>query len=115
MIRIRPLTLRRSRLDRITDLQARAERVHYRVRALAKDCGVSEQQLRRFIWLRFGKSPHDWLIEKRLALAQTSFDQGALVKEAAARAGFDDPAHFTRLFTRQHGFPPSGFRPTQQA
>jgi AraC-like DNA-binding protein len=97
-------------LDSVTDWEARAERTGYRVSALAKDCGVSERHLRRFLRLKFGKSPRAWLAERRLARAAASLQQTMLVKEAAAQAGFDDPAHFTRKFTRHYGVSPSTFR-----
>jgi len=100
----------RSRLDCVTDWEARAERVGYRAAALAKDCGVSERHLRRYFCLRLGKSLREWLRQTRLARGAASLKQGTLVKEAAAQAGFTDPAHFTRAFTQQYGVPPSVFR-----
>jgi AraC-like DNA-binding protein len=103
-------SLGRSRLDCITDWEARAERAGYRISVLAKDCGVSERHLRRFIWLRKGKSPRAWLAELRLARAAASLRRAMLVKEAAAKAGFNNPADFTRLFIRHYGVPPSAFR-----
>jgi AraC-like DNA-binding protein len=102
--------LRRSRLDSVTDWEARAEHAVYRVSALAKDCGVTERHLRRFLRLKFGKSPRAWLAERRLARAAASLQQALLVKEAAAQAGFKNPAHFTRRFTQRYGVPPSAFR-----
>jgi AraC-like DNA-binding protein len=102
--------LRRSRLDCVTDWEARAERDGYRVGALAKDCGFSERHLRRFFLLRKGKPPRAWLADTRLARGAASLQEAKLVKEAAAQAGFKDPAHFTRLFTQIYGVPPSAFR-----
>jgi hypothetical protein len=59
--------VRRSRLDSVTDWEARAERAAYCVSALAEDCGVTERHLRRYLRLRFGESPRDLLAEVRLA------------------------------------------------
>ncbi len=103
-------SLKRSRLDCVTDWDARAERAGYRTSALARDCGVSERHLRRYFRLRFGKPPRAWLAARRLARAAASLQRARLVKEAAGDAGFNDPAHFTRLFTQQYGVPPSDFR-----
>lgn len=102
--------LRRSRLDSVTDLEARAARAGWRVGLLARDCGVSERHLRRFFLLKFGKPPRQWLAEKRLAPGAASLRQARLVKEAAGQAGFKDPAHFSRSFTQLFGMPPSAFR-----
>jgi len=55
-------------------------------------------------------APHVWLIQIRLARGDVSLEHAGLVKEAAAEAGFKDPAHFTRLFKRLHGLPPTAFR-----
>lgn len=100
----------RSRLDSVTDWEARAKRAGYRVSALAKHCGVSERHLQRVLRLKFGKSPRAWLAERCLARAAASLQQTMLVKEVAAEAGFKSPAHFTRKFTRQYGISPSAFR-----
>ena len=102
--------VRRSRLDSVTDWEARAERAAYCVSALAEDCGVTERHLRRYLRLRFGESPRDWLAEVRLARGAALLRQAAFVKEAAAEAGFNSPAHFTRRFTQRYGVPPSAFR-----
>jgi AraC-like DNA-binding protein len=97
-------------LDSVTDWEARAERVGYRVSALADDCGVTPRHLRRFLRLKFGKSPGQWLAEKRLAQTAALLRHPVLVKEASAEAGFKSPAHFTRWFTQQCGVSPSAFR-----
>ena len=50
------------------------------------------------------------LAEVRLARGAALLRQAAFVKEAAAEAGFNSPAHFTRRFTQRYGVPPSAFR-----
>jgi AraC-like DNA-binding protein len=102
--------VRRSRLDSVTDWEARAARSAYCVSELAEDCGVTERHLRRYLRLRFGESPRDLLAEVRLARGAALLRQAAFVKEAAAEAGFNSPAHFTRRFTQRYGVPPSAFR-----
>jgi AraC-like DNA-binding protein len=103
-------TLQRSRLDCVKDWEARAKRSGYRVRGLAQDCGVSERQLRRYFLLRKGKPPLAWMVDHRLALGVARLRRLGLVKEAAEQAGFEDPAHFTRCFTRLYGAAPAAFR-----
>jgi AraC-like DNA-binding protein len=107
---MRQEVLRRSRLDSVTDWEARAEPAGYRASVLANRCGVSERHLRRFLRLKFGKPPREWLAQVRLARAVASLQQTLLVKEAAFQAGFKDPAHFTRSFKQQYGVSPSAFR-----
>lgn len=102
--------LNKSRLDCIRDWEALAERAGKSVAGLAKACGVSPRHLRRWFRLRKGKSPASWLAERRLARGGASLLEGKLVKEVAAEAGFKNPAHFARKFTRHYGVSPSAFR-----
>lgn len=58
-----------------------------------------------------GTSPYQYLLRRKMALAaEYLIDSGGLVKEAAARVGFDDPYHFARCFKAVHGVPPSEVR-----
>jgi len=75
-------------------------RADYRVAALAGHCNITERQLRRYVRLKFGKTPHAWLTEERLARATELLAHGALVKETAAETGFKQPGHFSRVFKK---------------
>src|SRR5438874_9421023 len=70
----RPLSCRGrpavSRLDTITNWDMRAEQVSFNVAALAKGCGVTDRQLRRYFQSKFGSSPHAWLTLRRLQRAE---------------------------------------------
>jgi AraC-like DNA-binding protein len=99
-----------SRLDLITDWEFRAEQVRFNVRALARGCGVTDRQLRRYFQSRFGNSPHSWMALARLQKVEPLLSTGALVKEAAAEAGFSQPENFTRQFKRYFNAPPSAIR-----
>lgn len=61
-----------------------------------------------------GTSPYQYLLRRKMILAAESlFETGGLVKEAAQRVGFSDPYHFSRCFKMVHGVSPSllrGFR-----
>jgi transcriptional regulator GlxA family with amidase domain len=100
----------RSRLDGLTDLEARADHAQYKVSALAKGCGVSKRQFQRFVRLRFGTAPHVWLAQIRLARGIACLKQAGLVKEAATQAGFNHSADFGRCFKQHNGLSPSAFR-----
>ncbi len=105
-----PQSIGRSRLDRLQDLEARGQRVGWRVCPLAEACGITPRALLRFFRLKYGMSPHEWLAQRRLARALPLLLEPKLVKEVAGETGFDDPAHFTRLFKLHYGIAPSAWR-----
>jgi AraC-like DNA-binding protein len=100
----------KSRLDRINDWEDRLVQARYRVAALAKLCGVSERQLRRYVESKFGQTPHVWTIVVRLEKAPQVLSQGELVKRVAIDVGFRQPAHFSREFKRHYGVSPITLR-----
>jgi AraC-like DNA-binding protein len=57
-----------------------------------------------------GISPYQYLLRRKMNLAaQDLLHSGGLVKEAAARAGYADPYHFSRVFKSVHGISPAHF------
>jgi AraC-like DNA-binding protein len=77
----------------------------------ARRLGVSVRTLRKIVAAETGQSPIDLLTETRLAharsmLVETSLDVATIAREV----GFDDPAFFSRQFSRKVGIPPSTFR-----
>jgi AraC-like DNA-binding protein len=99
-----------SRLDTITDWEARAEIVGFRISNLAQGCGVTDRQLRRYFQSKFGSSPYNWLTMRRLQKVKPLLSGGDLVKEISARAGFSRQANFARRFKRFYNTTPSAFR-----
>jgi AraC-like DNA-binding protein len=77
--------------------------------ALAAEAGLSRFQLLRAFARELGLTPHAYLVQRRLALAQALIDRGATIAQAAAEAGFADQSHLTRLFTRCLGFTPAAY------
>ena len=58
-----------------------------------------------------GVSPYQYLLRRKMTLAaELLLDGCVLVKEAAARVGFDDPYHFSRCFKAVHGVAPTDLR-----
>lgn len=57
-----------------------------------------------------GISPYQYLLRRKMNLAaQDLLHSGGFVKEAAARAGYADPYHFSRVFKSVHGISPAHF------
>ena len=55
-----------------------------------------------------GHSFHEYLINRRMEQAMNLCREGQLmIKEIAARCGYDDPLYFSRAFRRYHGCQPS--------
>jgi|SRR5208282_4094650 len=99
-----------SRLDRVTDWGTRAEEAHYRVADLAKMCGVTERQLRRFFRKKFGHAPHFRIAARRLEAARRLLAGENLIKEIAFEAGFSHQENFSRQFKQYYHVRPSEMR-----
>lgn len=85
---------------------------------LADEFGLSRRSLYR-LFAENGTTPHRWLANLRLDLAQqwlrdpTSSHRS--VCQAAYAAGFNDSSHFARLFKRRFGTPPARLRTRAQS
>ncbi len=81
-----------------------------RLAELAALAGVSRFQLLRGFARELGVTPHAYLVQRRVRLAQRLLAAGETPAGAAARAGFADQSHLTRAFRRQLGVTPGRFR-----
>ncbi|WP_207419867.1 helix-turn-helix transcriptional regulator [Roseomonas haemaphysalidis] len=77
---------------------------------LAALSGVSRFQLLRGFARAVGVTPHAYLLQQRVRLAQRLLAAGQRPAEAAAGAGFPDQSHLTRAFRRQLGVTPARYR-----
>lgn len=77
---------------------------------LAELCGVSQPYLRRLFHSAFGMPPARYIRHKRLLYARELLDTGEYsVSQAAAAAGFNDTAYFSREFKAAFGAVPSRY------
>jgi AraC-like DNA-binding protein len=77
---------------------------------LAALSGVSRFQLLRGFAREMGITPHAYLTQRRVLLAQRFLVAGETPVQAAMRAGFFDQSHMTRAFVRQIGVTPGCYR-----
>jgi len=96
-----------SRLDKIRDWEERARKAGYAAARLAKESGVSRQQLSRYFRSRFGVSAQDWLQREKLRTGYLLLQEGRSVKEVAGELGFLHATHFSRAFRRVCGVSPT--------
>ncbi|RLV08264.1 AraC family transcriptional regulator [Streptomyces griseocarneus] len=76
--------------------------------------GMTPTELRTAVRRRAGCSPKDYLLHIRLGRAKELLAATELpVAAVARRVGYDDPAYFSRLFTRRVGTAPVRFRRLQ--
>ncbi|MGW0734633.1 helix-turn-helix domain-containing protein [Streptomyces sp. NPDC002851] len=114
------VSLRRSRADIAPDgdpvLQALA-RDAFRPLSVAEHAarhGMTPAELRTAVRRGAGCSPKDYLLAIRLGRAKELLAATELpVAAVARRVGYDDPAYFSRLFTRRVGVAPVRFREQQ--
>jgi AraC-like DNA-binding protein len=74
--------------------------------ALAEEAGLSRYQLIRAFARELGLTPHAYILQRRIALAQRLIRAGRDLAEVATEAGFCDQSHLTRWFVRQFGVTP---------
>jgi AraC-like DNA-binding protein len=79
---------------------------HVSLAELAALSGVSRFQLLRAFSCQLGITPHAYVIQRRVLLAQRFLADGQTPAQAALQAGFSDQSHMTRAFVRQVGVTP---------
>lgn len=89
------------------------ERLHQPVgrNQIAHAFGLTPQHVNALFKHGLGTTPGAFVRRERVLRAWHDLHAGGLgVTEAAARWGFPDPFHFSRVFRREMGFPPSQAR-----
>lgn len=95
--------------DRWARLLARLEQYPGRdsVRQLAADFGLGPEQFIREFSRQTGTTPKQYILARRLWRARRLLQEGRMVKEAAYQAGFGSLPHFSRVYRKRFGYPPS--------
>ena len=83
---------------------------HMSLADMAALSGVSRFQLLRGFSREVGITPHAYIIQRRVILAQRFLADGESPAQAAIQAGFSDQSHMTRAFVRQVGVTPGCYR-----
>lgn len=78
---------------------------------LAGRCGMGPQWFTKLFRARFGRSPAQYLIERRVAVAaqRLTYDDTS-IEDIAESCGFTDRAHFSRAFVKRLGSSPARYR-----
>jgi len=83
---------------------------------LAGVATLSEYHFTRMFRISFGRAPHAWIAEQRLARARTLLKATGLpLAQIAAQCGYANPVHFNHRFREAHGAPPNAYRRALQA
>ena len=83
---------------------------------LAHDCRLSAGQFARAFRQSTGCTPHRWLLQRRVELAQDLLlTSDKTLAEIASSCGFFDPSHLTRAFGQTVGTSPGLWRRARRA
>ena len=80
------------------------------VSRLADLCGMSEVYFRKLFQSVTGRTPKEYLIQKRIEYARSLLEAGSFsVAEVARLCGYSEPCHFSRVFSARVGVPPNRY------
>ena len=84
------------------------------VEELAKLCGISVAYFRRLFTEKFGVSPKEYIINRRIDYAKKLLlNEQFTVSEVAEMCGYFEPCHFSREFSKRTGISPVKYKNTQ--
>ncbi|MCB0609325.1 MAG: helix-turn-helix transcriptional regulator [Lewinellaceae bacterium] len=83
------------------------------LRVIARAACLSRFHFTRLFKHCYGRTPHQYLTEKRIGLAKKLLADGATVAETCCRIGFDSPNSFSAKFRQYTGASPSEYRKKQ--
>ncbi len=78
---------------------------------ISKNMYLSPVYISKIFKEEIGESPINYLIQVRLAKALELLEEGGLTVKAVAKSvGYDDAYHFSKIFKKYYGKPPSKFK-----
>ena len=82
---------------------------------LANVAALSEYHFSRMFRLSFGRAPHAWVAEQRLARARLLLRTTSLpLAQVSAECGYANAGHFSHRFRDAHGTTPNAYRRAMQ-
>ena len=74
-------------------------------------CGISGTYFRRLFKARFGESPQEYVLSKRLSHAKAIIESGdfSTITEVAYSVGYSDSLYFSRAFKKKYGLSPAHY------
>ncbi len=81
---------------------------------IAAQAGVGRTKLNEEFQKYLSVSVHQYILRERMVLAQRYLNQGISVKEVSELCGFNDSAHFIRMFKRYFSATPGQYKNTPQ-
>jgi AraC family transcriptional regulator len=80
------------------------------IAGVAATCNLSRSYFIKAFKKTTGRTPHRWLLERRVDRAKELLRHSCPIAEIALECGFSDQSHFTRVFTNLLGMPPGVWR-----
>lgn len=100
--------LQASRLRRLDEFILAHLHTNISIEQMAQVVGLGVWTFTRHFKTTTGRSPHEYVMERRIERARRLLEQGSLaIKEVAAHTGFSDQAHMTRVFRARLGVTPA--------
>lgn len=98
------------RLSRCLDYIHSGHSTALAIEAIAKETGMSKYHFIRAFRRAMGVTPHQYVLEWRLAKAREEIERADTpIIQIANELGFSDQSHFGRLFKRRYGVTPGHF------
>lgn len=98
-------------IQQMKDPRTRAEVERYSTESLARRAGMGETVFRAAFKAATGRNPSVYLVERRIEQAAGLLvNTDMRVQEIGKAVGYDDPYHFTRVFTKVIGDAPTHYR-----
>lgn len=108
---VQPRALSLAHEDRAKAMLLSKVRGEYAIPDIARECNMSTSYFMKAFKMSTGKTPHQWMMSERLAMARDYLRNSTLsLAEVATSCDFYDQSHFNRVFTQSMGLSPGAWR-----